>query len=66
MNKNNFIILELLTTFRRFFLASILVGFVLTILLVVYLDAKLPSVETLRDVQLQIPLKIYSAEGKLF
>ncbi len=30
-----------------------------------YLNPKLPAVETLKEVQLQVPLRIYSAEGKL-
>jgi len=33
--------------------------------MIMHLEANLPSVDQLRDVQLQIPLKIYSADGKL-
>lgn len=35
------------------------------VLLIMSLEARLPSVESLKDVQLQVPLKIYSAEGQL-
>jgi penicillin-binding protein 1A len=33
--------------------------------IVLYLNAKLPSVESLKDAQLQLPLKIYTLDGKL-
>lgn len=32
---------------------------------VIHIEANLPPVDMLRDVQLQVPLKIYSADGKL-
>lgn len=43
---------------------SIFFGFI-GLVAVVYLDAKLPSVESLKDVQFQVPLRIYSADKKL-
>lgn len=49
---------------RLFFAASIIsIAAVTTI--VIHLEANLPSVDMLRDVQLQVPLKVYSADGKL-
>lgn len=33
--------------------------------MVIHVEANLPSVDMLRDVQLQVPLKVYSADGKL-
>ena len=30
-----------------------------------YLITQLPNVETLKDVQLQVPLRIYTSDGKL-
>lgn len=32
---------------------------------IIYIEANLPPVDMLRDVQLQVPLKVYSADGKL-
>lgn len=40
-------------------------GFIMLTLIIMHLEANLPSVELLKDVQLQIPLKIYTADGKL-
>ena len=31
----------------------------------IYIDGKLPNEETIRDIELQIPLKIFSSDGKL-
>lgn len=49
---------------RLFFAASIVTIAAVTAL-VIHLEANLPSVDMLRDVQLQVPLKVYSADGKL-
>tara|TARA_R110002110_G_scaffold271566_3_gene487043 strand:+ start:66671 stop:69064 length:2394 start_codon:yes stop_codon:yes gene_type:complete len=35
------------------------------LVVVLYINAQLPSVEILEDIQLQVPLKIYTADGKL-
>lgn len=40
-------------------------GIIFICLFLIHVDANLPSVEMLKDVQLQVPLKIYSADGKL-
>lgn len=49
----------------RFFLISFVVG-LLTLLITYLIVAKdLPDVETLRDVQLQVPLRVYTQDGKL-
>ena len=31
----------------------------------IYIDSKLPDEETIRDIELQIPLKIFSSDAKL-
>jgi penicillin-binding protein 1A len=53
--------LRLLTFFLNFCLAiafSVIVG-------LIYMGDQLPSVKTLRDVQLQTPLRVYTLDGKL-
>ncbi|MGE0079965.1 MAG: penicillin-binding protein 1A [Thiohalomonadaceae bacterium] len=40
-------------------------GLVVTLGVYVYLAPQLPSIEALRDVRLQVPLRVYSAEGGL-
>jgi penicillin-binding protein 1A len=53
----------------RLLLSAIFTGFIILSLLAVILYSKvapeLPSIETLRDVQLQEPLRIYTRDGKL-
>lgn len=49
---------------RLFFTGTIITVSVLTAL-IIHLEANLPPVDMLRDVQLQVPLKVYSADGKL-
>ncbi len=55
----------LISSCRKVLIGSMLLSISLGILLIVSLESRLPSVDTLKDVQLQVPLKIYSAEGKL-
>ncbi|UCC55811.1 MAG: penicillin-binding protein 1A [Gammaproteobacteria bacterium] len=54
--------------FGRLLLSAVFTGFIILSLLAVILYAKiapeLPSIETLRDVQLQVPLRIYTRDGK--
>lgn len=38
---------------------------VLGLIFIISLESNLPSIETLKDVQLKIPLRIYSSDGKL-
>lgn len=40
-------------------------GFAVLIALYLYLEPKLPSIEGLSDIQLQVPLRIYSTDGGL-
>ena len=56
---------ELFRFFSRTLLATAILGAISFIILVTYLEANLPSVDMLKDVQLQVPLKIYTADGKL-
>ncbi len=51
-------------TWKLFFTAAVCAGLAFA-LFVVHLEANLPPVDMLRDVQLQVPLKIYSSDGKL-
>ncbi|MEN8170483.1 MAG: penicillin-binding protein 1A [Pseudomonadota bacterium] len=46
-------------------LASILIGGLAVLATYLYLNPKLPAIDTLKDVQLQVPLRIYSTEGAL-
>jgi len=50
--------------FKIFFAGAVL-GLGCLIALYLYLEPKLPSIEGLQDVQLQVPLRVYSAEGGL-
>lgn len=49
----------------RMFFAGVVIGTAILTALVIHLEANLPPVDMLRDVQLQVPLKIYSSDGKL-
>ena len=55
--------------FLRWLLRPLLLGSVATLWLLagvyLYLSPNLPDVETLRDVQLQTPMRVYSAQGEL-
>ncbi|MDH3899579.1 MAG: transglycosylase domain-containing protein, partial [Gammaproteobacteria bacterium] len=55
--------------FGRLLLSAVFTGFIVLSLLAVILYMKiapeLPSIEALRDVQLQVPLRIYTRDGKL-
>lgn len=55
----------LFTSIRRTIVTMICLAAALVGLAIIYLEANLPSVEMLKDVQLQVPLKIYSSDGKL-
>lgn len=49
----------------NFWITAAIFAAVALCLIIVHLDSNLPSVEMLKEVQLQVPLKIYSADGKL-
>lgn len=49
----------------RLFFAGTIISIAAITALIIHLEANLPPVDMLRDVQLQVPLKIYSADGKL-
>lgn len=55
----------LFTSIRNNILLLGILGLIALAAVVASLEARLPSVDVLRDVQLQVPLKIYSADGKL-
>lgn len=48
-----------------FILGLIFVCFIIGLVFIVYIEAELPDVNTLKNVQLQVPLRIYSADNKL-
>ena len=56
-------------TFKKFTLVSVAVIFFMGIILVggtlAYIVPKLPSIDALKDVQLQVPLRIYTKSGAL-
>lgn len=47
------------------FLSTATMALFCVLVVVLYTNAQLPSVEVLEDIQLQVPLKIYTADGKL-
>jgi len=49
----------------RFLIASFVLGLVALSLVYLIVVKDLPDVETLRDVQLQVPLRVYTQDGKL-
>ncbi|HEY9051474.1 MAG TPA: penicillin-binding protein 1A [Gammaproteobacteria bacterium] len=55
--------LKFLRISLKIFLAGLVLGFASLLALYLYLQPQLPSIEGLSDVQLQVPLRIYSSEG---
>ena len=49
----------------RFLLVSFLLGLITLLVTYLVVAKDLPDVETLRDVQLQVPLRVYTQDGKL-
>ena len=49
----------------RFLLVSSVLGFTTLIITYLVVAKDLPDVETLRDVQLQVPLRVYTKDAKL-
>ena len=60
---HNFI--KFLRISSKIFFAMATLGFAILIGLYLYLEPKLPSIEGLSDIQLQVPLRVYSSEGGL-
>lgn len=52
------------TAFKTLFILSVS-GAVFATILIIFLSTRLPAVETLKDVQLQVPLRIFTQDGKL-
>jgi len=57
--------LKFLRISSKIFISLLVLGFATLIGLYLYLEPKLPSIEGLSDIQLQVPLRIYSSEGGL-
>jgi len=57
--------LKYLRVSSKIFLVLAIIGFTSLIGLYLYLEPKLPSIEGLSEIQLQVPLRIYSSEGGL-
>jgi len=57
--------LKFLRISSKIFFSLLVLGFAILIGLYLYLEPKLPSIEGLSDIQLQVPLRIYSSEGGL-
>ena len=53
------------TTIGKFFLVFLCFFFMGLSSLNIYIESKLPNEKTIKDIQLQIPLKIFSSDGKL-
>jgi len=57
--------LKFLRTSFKIFISGLVLGLASLIGLYLYLEPELPSIEGLSDVQLQVPLRVYSADGAL-
>jgi len=57
--------LKILRISSKIFIVLAIIGFTSLLGLYLYLEPKLPSIEGLSDIQLQVPLRIYSSEGGL-
>ena len=57
--------LKILRISSKIFFSMLTLALAALIALYLYLEPKLPSIEGLSDIQLQVPLRIYSAEGEL-
>lgn len=55
----------LIDIIRRALLGTLVLAVILGILAVLYLESTLPSVEMLKDMRLQVPLRVFSNDGKL-
>lgn len=55
----------LFSVLRRAFIGTGIVLVILGIVFAAYLESTLPSVEMLKDMRLQVPLRVYSSDGKL-
>lgn len=42
-----------------------LTGFFIGVLILIYLESRLPSIDTIKSVQVQIPLRVYTRDGQL-
>jgi penicillin-binding protein 1A len=51
--------------FLRVLISTGVAGFCAIAVIILYTNAQLPTVNVLEDIQLQVPLKIYTADGKL-
>ena len=51
-------------TWKSLFTVTIIAVAMLTAF-IIHIEANLPPVNMLRDIQLQVPLKVYAADGKL-
>ncbi|HET9843224.1 MAG TPA: penicillin-binding protein 1A [Gammaproteobacteria bacterium] len=54
-----------LRLFLRVLFSTALTGCCILLIVILYTNAKLPSVSNLEDIQLQVPLRIYTRDGKL-
>ncbi len=55
----------LLRILFRVFVSTGTMAFFCLLVVILYTNAQLPSVDVLEDIQLQVPLKIFTADGKL-
>jgi len=57
--------LKFLRVSSKIFIGLVVLGITCLLGLYLYLEPKLPSIEGLSDIQLQVPLRVYSSEGGL-
>ena len=56
---------KVLRSIFRFLLVAIALGLVTVLITYLIVSKDLPDVETLRDIQLQVPLRVFTSDGKL-
>lgn len=56
---------DFLNIFIRVLVSTSVAGLCALVVIILYTNAQLPTVNVLEEIQLQVPLKIYTADGKL-
>ena len=57
--------IKILRISSKIFFSALVLAFTCLLVLYLYLEPELPSIEGLSDIQLQVPLRVYSKEGSL-
>jgi penicillin-binding protein 1A len=57
--------IKILRVSSKVFISLLVLGLTCLLVVYLYLEPELPSIEGLSDIQLQVPLRVYSADGSL-